>query len=208
MTTITTAMNKAKTAMDSAKSNTVATKLNIRESARLNPATPRQIAWLKHAISDYGITLDLDTVISVSDASRHIGVIQVKINNGVFVKLAPVAKTWYALVVNESVSLKSFGGTFKEATAKANTLYPELVKLVTSNLKFAQTRASEAVLEFTVVPVEPILEEVVQTLDNDISSDLSKLELPALVELAKSLGIKLGNSKKASTIIARILAVA
>jgi len=170
-------------------------------------ASFKQIARLKHLVSDYGVTVNFDVIKTSAQASISITRIEKAITSGQAVLQAGASayeakpsrytdKMWYAVInINNVIAIKSFFGRFNTATDKAAAIYGTDVIVVTSNIEFAKSKA----IELQSAPVQ-----------DEISTEdyLATLSLDMLKKVAISMNVKLGNSKKASTIIARILAVA
>lgn len=183
---------------------TVSTKLQLNATTSAKPATPKQLSWLKAMATQYNLTIDYSILTTIGSASRQIGVIQCNINNGSLAKIVkPVVKShiqYCVIVFDETVAIRTFQGTFTEATKNSANVYGDKVALVTSNI---------GVAKFEATKIRTAKETVVATdIVSTVAQDLLLLELPELIKFAQSMGVKLGNSKKASTIIARILAVA
>jgi hypothetical protein len=186
---------------------TVSTSVKINKNVAGNSISPKQYCWLENAIADYSLTLDLDTITTVGEASKHITHIQSAINSGKLkktVESAPVVNTiWYAVIQIESVvSIKTFIGTRVEAVAKSYRVYGTNVKNVTDVIEDAKSLAIELrnnlIIDEVAITTKTELEALMDNLDT--------MDIPALRQLASDLGVDLGRSKARNTIIARILA--
>ena len=192
---------------------TVATSNIIPASFRTLGVTPKQMSWLKFADTNYTCTVNFASLTNRYDASTLIGSIQEGINDGTFAKFTPTkattpksakrvgAKVWYCIIdFTTSIAIKTFSGSWKEANAGVSNTYGDKVLLVSSNLQFVKGKALEL--------RNSRLTEVKEDVKTSVARDLADLSVEELIEMARASGVKLGNSKKKTTIMARILAVA
>lgn len=185
---------------------TVSTQIKISKKVAERNMTPGQYCWLKHAIEDYNITLDLNTINTVGEASKHITHIQSAINSGKLTKsVAPAPVTpsiWYAVILTDRVFIKTFVGTRVEAVAKSYRAYGSDVQNVTDIIDDAKSIATQ--LRNNLIADEVA---VTTTTDTELTMDaLNVLSIEDLRKLAFDMGVDLGRSKARNTIIARILA--
>jgi hypothetical protein len=180
--------------------------------------SPKQVCWLVNNAKDCGLALDMNTITTSAMASKEITRIQGLIVSGALIKTPSIATTiakakdaivdkiWYAIIVTATdVSIKSFFGRYSTTLAKAKGIYSDSVLQVTSNIEFAKTKATD-LRNSIVVPVTPQEEVACTSTVTELALDAMKaMSVDELKELATSMGIDIGRSKKHSTIMARIL---
>lgn len=188
---------------------TVQTSVRFNQSVAEGLVTPRQMNWLKYAIADYNLKLDLDTVQTVGQASQHITRIQNAINSGKLTKKEVITNPvithiWYVVIKQiDVISIKSFTGSKIEASAKAKVKYGDSVRFESTNIEEAKAKALELRALWTE---DEVACGSTTTTTELLMDEMKSMDIPALRQLAEEMGVDLGRSKARNTIIARILA--